>query len=131
MALRYPAAALAAALRQLAAPASLDVPPLDQSIEDHSTGAPAAVRRTEEALDVLAGTLAVTGTGRHRLGAGTAAAVAALREAVSGAADRSPAAIHRLVRDVIVPRIAVPGRRGTEVSGRVARTGLHGHPHVV
>jgi histidine ammonia-lyase len=120
MALRYPAAALVAELRQLAAPASLDVPPLDQSIEDHATGAPLAVRRTDAALDLLAGILAVelllaadiltvTGIGRsHRLGEGVAAALDAVRRALAGAEDRAPAAVHRLIRDRVVAGIARP-----------------------
>jgi histidine ammonia-lyase len=43
--LRYPAAALFAELRQLAAPATLDIPPLDLGVEDHATAAPLTVRR--------------------------------------------------------------------------------------
>jgi histidine ammonia-lyase len=42
--LRYPAAALYAELRQLAAPATLDVPPQDLGVEDHGTAAPFSVR---------------------------------------------------------------------------------------
>jgi histidine ammonia-lyase len=51
--LRYSAAARAAELRQLAAPATLDVPPLDIGVEDHATGAPLSVSKTEAALDIL------------------------------------------------------------------------------
>jgi histidine ammonia-lyase len=114
LALRYPAAALVADLRHLAAPATLDVPPLDQDIEDHATGAPLAVRRADEALDLLAGLLAVelllaadvvSVAGIRDLGAGTGAAYRLVREAVAGAADRSPASIHRAIRDAVVPAV--------------------------
>ena len=54
MALRYPAAKVLAELRQLAAPATLDVPSLESNgTEDHATGAPLAVRTTERALGRL------------------------------------------------------------------------------
>ena len=53
LSLRYAAAAASAQLRQLADPASLDIPPVDFSIEDHATGAPLSVMRTENALDRL------------------------------------------------------------------------------
>ena len=54
MALRYPAAEVLAELRQLAAPATLDVPSLESNgTEDHATGAPLAVRTTERALGRL------------------------------------------------------------------------------
>ena len=51
--LRYPAAATFSALRHLAAPATLDTPPLDIGVEDHATAAPLTVRLTGEALDLL------------------------------------------------------------------------------
>ena len=57
--LRYPIAAHATRLRQLAGPVTLDVSSLDLGQEDHSTNAPEAVARTGEALDVLADVLAV------------------------------------------------------------------------
>jgi histidine ammonia-lyase len=57
--LRYAGAAATAALRLLANPASLDVGPLDLGIEDHATGAPISVVRTETALDRLQDVLAV------------------------------------------------------------------------
>jgi histidine ammonia-lyase len=50
LAQRYPAAAMYAELRGLAAPATLDVPPLDIGVEDHATAAPLTVRVTERAL---------------------------------------------------------------------------------
>jgi histidine ammonia-lyase len=57
--LRYSAAARYTRLRQLADPVTLDVPSLDFGQEDHSTNALEAVRRTGEALDVLADLLAI------------------------------------------------------------------------
>lgn len=57
--LRYPIAAHATRLRQLAGPVTLDVSSLDLGQEDHATNAPEAVTRTIEALDVLADVLAV------------------------------------------------------------------------
>lgn len=53
LSLRYAAAASSAELRQLADPASLDIPPLDIGTEDHATGAPLTVARTDSALDRL------------------------------------------------------------------------------
>ena len=50
---RYAAAARYAELRQLAAPATLDIGALDLGVEDHATAAPLTVRRTEQALDAL------------------------------------------------------------------------------
>jgi histidine ammonia-lyase len=46
----YTAAALVAEIRYLAAPATLDCPPLDLGTEDHATLAVTTVRRTREAL---------------------------------------------------------------------------------
>jgi len=51
--LRYPAAARSAELKQLASPATLDVPALDIGVEDHGTGAPLSVSKAEQALSVL------------------------------------------------------------------------------
>jgi histidine ammonia-lyase len=51
--LRYPAAARFAELKQFAAPATLDVPTLDIGVEDHGTGAPLSVSKTDAAVDVL------------------------------------------------------------------------------
>jgi histidine ammonia-lyase len=57
--LRYAAAAAAAELRQMANPASLDVGALDLGIEDHATGAPIGIDRTDLALNRLQDILAV------------------------------------------------------------------------
>jgi histidine ammonia-lyase len=88
---RYAAGARYAELRQLAQPATLDIPPLDLGVEDHATGAPITVRRTDEALDALEEILvvelflardALDGAKEPvRHGVGTAAALAALAEA--------------------------------------------------
>jgi histidine ammonia-lyase len=51
--LRYSAAACYTALRQLAAPATLDVPTLDIGVEDHGTGAPLSVSKTDDAAGLL------------------------------------------------------------------------------
>lgn len=59
LALRYPAAAAVQELRQLAAPATLDVPSLDRGVEDHGTAAPLSVRQTDCALGVLGDILAI------------------------------------------------------------------------
>ncbi len=108
LALRYPAAAVGAELRQLAGPATLDVPPLDLGIEDHATGAPISVRRTDAALGLLEDLLAVelllasdvltTAATPAALGAGTAAALDVVRAAVA-AAEPYPDEVHRALRD--------------------------------
>ena len=133
LSLRYPGAALAAELKQLAAPATLDIPPLDLGIEDHSTGAP-SVRKTIEALDLLEGILAIEvllardvlsmAIPRPRLGAGTSAALHAAEQALAaGGHERSPAGVHRAAREQILPAVLEwarglddPGPTGTVVS---------------
>jgi histidine ammonia-lyase len=57
--LRYPAAARITELKQLAAPATLDVPTLDMGVEDHGTGAPLSVSKTESAVNLVTDILAV------------------------------------------------------------------------
>jgi histidine ammonia-lyase len=107
--LRYPAAALFPELKQLAAPATLDTPPLDLGIEDHGTSAPLSVRKTDAALGLLEDLLAIelllardvlaTAPGRPvTLGAGTAAALRTVEQAIA-AADPFPDAVHRALRD--------------------------------
>ena len=121
MSLRYPTATLVAELRHLAAPATLDIPPLDLDVEDHSTAAPTAVARTERALDVLSDILAVElllasdvlslGGDPVRLGTGTAAALTAVRAAVAHTGDQTPAAVHAMLVAEVLPtltRIAPP-----------------------
>ena len=98
---RYSAAARYAELRLYAAPATLDIPPLDLGVEDHSTNAPFTVRRTEEAIALLDELIAAeiltahyilrfAGEPTARLGRGTCAAVDAMNEGLSGLAEGVP-----------------------------------------
>ena len=108
---RYAAAAAYAELRQLAAPVSLDVGVLDQGVEDHSTAAPLAVRKADEALDLLADILTVElllaadilglRPELPTLGEGTAALYASVRGAVAGLPDPSPDGAHAAARAVL------------------------------
>lgn len=59
LALRYPAAARYTRLRQLAHPITLDVPPLDLSVEDHATNAAETVWVTDQIVDTLIDLLVV------------------------------------------------------------------------
>jgi histidine ammonia-lyase len=105
--LRYPAAAVFAELKQLAAPATLDIPPQDLGVEDHATGAPLSVRKTDTALGLLEDLLAIElllasdvlarGPVRPALGVGTAAALDLVQEATA-AAEPYPDAVHRVLR---------------------------------
>jgi histidine ammonia-lyase len=106
--LRYPAAALFPELKQLAAPATLDTPPLDLGVEDHNTAAPLSVRKTDVAVGILEDLLAIelmlardlltiTPT-KPVLGAGTAAALHMVEEAIT-VADPQPDAVHRALRN--------------------------------
>ena len=108
LALRYSAAAVYAELRQLAAPATLDVPPQDLGVEDHATGAPLTVRLSDLALGLLEDllvieillardVLAVTTNPRPRLGRGTSMALDVVEKAVARA-DPTPDAVHRAVK---------------------------------
>jgi len=104
---RYPAAAAFSELKQLAAPATLDTPPLDMSVEDHGTAAPLSVRNTERALDLLEDLLAVERMLAHDLlsvmpskpvlGAGTSAALREVDDAID-ATEPYPEDIHRALR---------------------------------
>jgi histidine ammonia-lyase len=104
---RYPAAARYTELRQLAAPATLDTPPLDVGVEDHGTSAPLSVRLADQALDVLGDILAcelllahdvlAAGPAQPDLGAGTGAAMLMVDEAIA-AADPRPEAVHCALR---------------------------------
>ena len=109
LSLRYTAAALVSELEQLAQPATLDVPPLDIGIEDHATGAPLSVQKTESALKLLEDittielmlardVLSMT-VPRPSLGKGTEPVCLAIEELLaSDQEDRSPAAIHEAAR---------------------------------
>jgi histidine ammonia-lyase len=113
--LRYPAAALFAELKQLAAPATLDVPPQDLDVEDHATGAPLSVRKTGTAVDLLADLLAIEllladdvlthASTRRALGTGTAA-VLEVAHAASAAAAPYPDAVHRVLRETFPAAIS-------------------------
>src|SRR6266851_2510247 len=103
---RYPAAARYAELRQLAAPATLDTPPLDLGVEDHGTGAPLSVCKADAALGALEDVLAcelllardlLTGADA-KLGSGTKAALQLIEEAIA-AAEPHPDAVHKALRD--------------------------------
>ncbi len=107
MARRYPAAAVVAELLQLAAPATLDVPPQDLGVEDHATGASLGVRKADAAVGLLEDLLAVElllasdvpapAATPAALGSGTAAALDLVRAAVA-AAGPYPDAVHRALR---------------------------------
>jgi histidine ammonia-lyase len=105
--LRYTAAAVFSELKQLAAPATLDTPPLDLGVEDHHTGAPLSVRKTDAALGLLEDILAIelllardmitTAPTQPVLGSGTRAALRMVEEAIT-VADPRPDAVHRALR---------------------------------
>ena len=114
--LRYPAAASFSALRHLAAPATLDTPPLDIGVEDHATAAPLTIRLTGEALDLLEEILSIevlmandvmstAEAPASPLGAGTGPLSGAARAAVDDLGDdRSPAEVQRRVAAVVFDR---------------------------
>jgi histidine ammonia-lyase len=105
---RYPAAALFAELKQLAGPATLDIPTLDLGVEDHGTAAPLTARKTDVALGMLEDLLAIelmlahdllsVAPTQHVLGAGTDAALRMVQEAIT-AADPQADAVHRALRE--------------------------------
>ena len=110
--LRYPAAARFAELKQLAAPATLDVPTLDIGVEDHSTSAPLSVSKTDAAVDILEDILIIeillardllsARKEASQLGRGTRALLgnvdALLADLGSGA---TPAKVHAVLREKI------------------------------
>ena len=95
-------------MKQLSAPATLDTPPLDLGVEDHSTAAPLSVRKTDAALALLEDLLAIElmlardllaiAPTKEVLGAGTNAALRVVEEAVA-VADPRPDAVHRALRE--------------------------------
>jgi histidine ammonia-lyase len=105
--LRYPAAAVFPELKQLAAPATLDTPPLEMGVEDHGTAAPLSVRKTGAALALLEDLLAIelllardvlaTMPDRPVMGTGTGQALRLVEEALAGGGP-SPADVHRSLR---------------------------------
>ena len=126
--LRYAAAAASAELRQLAGPASLDIAPLDLGVEDHATGAPLSVRRTEVALErleeilaievLMARDLLIAGGGNKMLGVGATAVLECVNSALAelgptAGAGQFHAAVGRAMRGPL--RVAagdVAGRLG-------------------
>ena len=110
LSLRYPAAAVVAELKQLAAPATLDVPTLESGgLEDHGTSAPLSVRKADTALGLLEDLLAVellmardvlsTMPATPTLGTGTGSALRVVEEVIAASAPTEPpAAVHRALR---------------------------------
>jgi histidine ammonia-lyase len=102
--LRYPAAAAFPELKQLAAPATLDTPTLEIGVEDHATGAPLSVRKTDAALALLEDLLAIelllardvlaTVEDRPRMGEGAGHALKVVEAALAGAGP-APADVHQ------------------------------------
>jgi histidine ammonia-lyase len=123
--LRYPAAAVFAELKQLAAPATLDIPPLDLGVEDHHTAAPLSVRKTDVALGLLEDLLAIElilardllglRPTESVLGTGPDAALHMVEEAIT-VADPQPDAVHRALRE----RFPVRQAGGSATNGRNA-----------
>jgi histidine ammonia-lyase len=123
--LRYPAAALFPELKQLAAPATLDIPPLDLGVEDHHTAAPLSVRKTDTALGLLEDLLAIElllardllglRPEKSVLGAGPEAALRMVEEAIT-VADPRPDAVHRALRQ----RFPVRQAGGSATNGQSA-----------
>jgi histidine ammonia-lyase len=111
--LRYAAATRVAEMRELAGPVTLDIGPLDLGVEDHSTNAPVAASRTEQALlcllDVLASETLIdrrildTDELRAALGGGTRAALEDVDDALAtGSPNDEAGVIHRRVKDRLV-----------------------------
>lgn len=108
---RYPAAAVFAELKQLAAPATLDVPSLDIGVEDHATAAPLTVEKTDNALDLLEHLLAAelmmardlwnAAGARRKLGTGAAAAFGAIDDAYRVVPPASASDAHGMVVDAL------------------------------
>jgi histidine ammonia-lyase len=110
LSLRYPAAAVFAELKQLAAPATLDAPTLESGgLEDHGTSAPLSVRKADAALALLEDLLAVellmardvlsSMPATPPLGAGTGAALRVVEEAIAASDPTGPPAeVHRALR---------------------------------
>jgi histidine ammonia-lyase len=114
-----------AELKQLAAPATLDIPPLDLGVEDHHTAAPLSVRKTDLALGLLEDLLAIElmlardllglRPAKSVLGAGPDAALRMLEEAIA-VTDPQPDAVHRALRE----RFPVRQAGGSATNGRSA-----------
>jgi histidine ammonia-lyase len=107
MSLRYTAAAVLAELKQLAAPATPDWPPLDIGTE--ATSAPLGVRKADSALEFLEDLIVVELIMAHdalatmptspRLGSSTEKALRKVKEVLAAPMpDRSPHEVHRALR---------------------------------
>jgi len=132
LSLRYSAAAASAELRQLADPASLDIPPVDFGVEDHGTGAPLSVHRTESALERLDDILVVELlmardlliAGGVAVGIGTRAVLDFLRDATAAVAPTASAAdLHAVVKRSLHNDLLDSARRA---HGRLAWSGPSG-----
>jgi histidine ammonia-lyase len=123
---RYAAAARYTELRSLAAPATLDVGPLDMGVEDHSTNAPETVRRTDQALDVLEDILAVElamarvaiDPAAGRIGVGAQTAFGVLQDVLDGfpptrISNDAHAAIREALRQRVLPAVRAALSRPT------------------
>jgi histidine ammonia-lyase len=108
---RYAAGTRYSALRALADPATLDVGPLDMSIEDHATNAPETVRRTDEALDALEDILTIellmawgllADVPRETLGTGGRSIMSELDDIIAGLPDGAQSSeVHAAVRSAL------------------------------
>ncbi len=121
---RYPAAAGFAELKQLGAPATLDVSPPSFEVEDHATSAPLAVRTSQVAVGLLEDILAVELLLAHDvlsamptrpgLGSGTSAALRGVEAALAGTVGQSPATVYAAVRATFAQTKARPQRRRSD-----------------
>jgi histidine ammonia-lyase len=94
-------------------PASLDTPPQDLGVEDHATGAPLSVRKTDAALGLLEDLLAIemilasdvltAAPSSPVPGAGTEAALRTVEDAIATADPRADA-VHQALRDHLSAR---------------------------
>jgi histidine ammonia-lyase len=117
LSLRYPAAAVFSELKQLAAPATMDSPPLDIGTEDHGTGAPLSVRKADEAVRILEDLIVIellmardvlaTAPVGGDLGAATRLALQRFDETIGAAPPQSsPSDIHRSLRSAMFDDVA-------------------------
>lgn len=111
--LTFTAAAVVSLLKHLAAPVTLEAPPVENDVEDHATLAPLAVMLTRQALGHLETLLAIEAllavdaldhrAMLPRLGAGTRAAYETVRRALgeTGPAGSSPEMVEAVRRALI------------------------------
>jgi histidine ammonia-lyase len=122
LSLRYPSAGIYAELRHLAGPVSLDVPVMDMGVEDHASGAPLTVKKTDEALDALESLLTiemlmardvlVSAPGTRALGARTGAMLAAVNGTAATLGGAGPAEIHRAMRSAVLSAFGSDAAKG-------------------